>query len=522
MRSIQFRRSINSCRPALIAALALTTFSITQAAAQDARPSTRTLIVFFDGLRPDYITESAMPNLYAFKQQGTYGANHHSVFPTVTRVNSSSYATGSYPGQNGLMGNSVFFPKVKKNGALDTGDARDLNSIDSAMNGHLLTAVSLGELLQKSGKTMMVFSSGSTGQALLQNHKVNGGAIINPDMILPLSIRDSIIRDLGTPPAYAKDNSARHHWVADALLRYGLVENGPSVDAVWFSDPDGAAHREGIGSPAAMASIKVVDAEFGRIISTLKERGMTDRYNIIISTDHGFVTYAGKDNITDLLIRHGLKKDKDSDEVVVAGGSIHVKDHSKETVKKIVEVLQAEDWIGAIFTRGEKSKDTKGWVPGTLSFSSIHWDNAERSGDVLADYRWTDEKNNAGYPGTSYGKGVAGHGSLSPYEVHIGLIVSGPAFKKEHESELPTSNVDITPTVLRLQGVKVPDTMDGRVLEELLVDGKQEPAVKKEVLETSVPTATGQYVLKLNVTTVGRYRYIDYSTVEHTGNKVIN
>ncbi|RYY54054.1 MAG: alkaline phosphatase family protein, partial [Chitinophagaceae bacterium] len=329
--------------------------------------ASRTLIVFFDGLRPDYITPENMPNLYALKQAGVYGTSHHSVFPTVTRVNSSSYATGSYPQQNGLMGNSVFFPKVKKNGALDTGDARDLNSIDSAMQGHLLTSVSLGELLQESGKTMMVFSSGSTGQALLQNHKVNGGAIINPDMILPFSIRDSIIRDLGQPQAYSKDNGPRHEWVANALIRYGLVKDGPSVNAVWFSDPDGCAHRDGIGSPAAMAAIRKVDEQLGRILKTLDERDLRKDFNILFSTDHGFVTYAGKDNITELLVRNGLKESKESEDVVVAGGSIHVKEHDKEKIRKIVTLLQAQDWIGSVFTRGATKKSTAGWVPGTLA-----------------------------------------------------------------------------------------------------------------------------------------------------------
>ena len=39
----------------------------------------KTLIVFFDGLRPDYITEAQMPNLFAFKQSAALGKQHHSV-----------------------------------------------------------------------------------------------------------------------------------------------------------------------------------------------------------------------------------------------------------------------------------------------------------------------------------------------------------------------------------------------------------------------------------------------------------
>ena len=121
--------------------------------AQKGPADIRTLIVFFDGLRPDYITAELMPKLYSFKQQACYGASHHSVFPTVTRVNSSSYSTGSYPATHGLMGNTVYFPEVDKVVGLNTGEASDLNRIDSATKGHLLTtSSSLGQELKKAGK----------------------------------------------------------------------------------------------------------------------------------------------------------------------------------------------------------------------------------------------------------------------------------------------------------------------------------------------------------------------------------
>ena len=86
----------------------------------------RTLVVFFDGLRPDYITPETMPNLYAFSKSGSYGKQHHSIFPTVTRVNGSSFSSGSYPATNGVMGNSVYFPSVDKANGLSTGDYKNL------------------------------------------------------------------------------------------------------------------------------------------------------------------------------------------------------------------------------------------------------------------------------------------------------------------------------------------------------------------------------------------------------------
>jgi hypothetical protein len=476
--------------------------------------SIRTIIVFFDGLRPDYITAAGMPNLYAFSKRSSYGKAHHSVFPTVTRVNATSYATGSYPGTHGLMGNSIYFPQVHKTKSLNTGNASELNAISKALDGHLLTAVSLGEVLKQQNKEMMVFSSGTTGQALMQNHTVSG-AVINPAMILPESFKQNVINDIGPIPPAAKPNTPRHKWITDALIHYSLRMDGPLVSAIWFSDPDGTAHSDGIGSPTAVASIKSVDEQFGRILAAIEEKGYSDYFNIVISTDHGFVTHVGKENLSDFLISKGLKKDANSDDVVLAGGAIYVKDHDTTLIQQIVTALQSQEWAGAIFTKGSKKGDVQGQIAGTLSFESIHWNHADRSADILVDVNWNDNKNEAGYAGTSFSRGVAGHGSLSPYEVHIALLAAGPGFKKSYQSGLPTSNVDLVPTILHLHQLPIPATVTGRVIHELLVERNKAamPVAKQEVIETSATYAGGKYKLILDRTILGNYQYINFAKV---------
>ncbi len=104
--TIQFLRRTSFCFVFFI--------SLCLYAQEETQKDIRTLVVFFDGLRPDYITEQNMPNLYAFSKLGCYGKQHHSVFPTVTRVNGVSLSSGSYPGTHGLMGNTVYFPIVEK------------------------------------------------------------------------------------------------------------------------------------------------------------------------------------------------------------------------------------------------------------------------------------------------------------------------------------------------------------------------------------------------------------------------
>lgn len=118
-----------------------------------------TIIVVFDGLRPDYIKPDWMPNVYAFSKKAAYGKDNHSVFPTVTRVNAASYATGSYPSAHGLMGNDIYLPEVNRLQRLSTGNAGNLRHIMDFTSGKLLTAPSLGEVLRSAGEKMFVYSS---------------------------------------------------------------------------------------------------------------------------------------------------------------------------------------------------------------------------------------------------------------------------------------------------------------------------------------------------------------------------
>ena len=123
-------------------------------------PAHRHLLLVLDGLRPDYVTQDVMPNLHALAQRGVTFSNHHAVYPTVTRVNASSISTGAYPERHGILGNSVFFPRVDAKRFLDTGQRSDLERIEKDQDGVLLTTTTLGETLRANGKKMLAVGSG--------------------------------------------------------------------------------------------------------------------------------------------------------------------------------------------------------------------------------------------------------------------------------------------------------------------------------------------------------------------------
>src|SRR5262245_32633213 len=105
-----------------------------------AQPSAqhRQLIVIVDGLRPDYVTPKAMPRLVRLGQRGIVFNAHHSVVPTVARVNGASFVTGAYPETHGLLGNAIYVPAVSPTRVLDTGAREDLEAVERA-GGRLLT-----------------------------------------------------------------------------------------------------------------------------------------------------------------------------------------------------------------------------------------------------------------------------------------------------------------------------------------------------------------------------------------------
>src|SRR5215831_7940374 len=239
------------------------------------------LVIVVDGLRPDYVTPDVMPRLYRLGRRGIVFTAHHSVFPTVTRVNASSFVTGSYPETHGLLGNTIYIPAVSATRVLDTGERENLEAVEHA-EGRLLTAPTLGEILQRAGRKLLGVSSGSTGSAYLLNYTVSGGALLHTDYTKPPELSSKVLAVLGPPPAHETPNDPQNQRAIDAYLKVGVDDLHPDVTLMWLNDPDGTAHANGIGAPLTKRSLSLVDAGIGRIEDGLRMRGRLDSTNIIV------------------------------------------------------------------------------------------------------------------------------------------------------------------------------------------------------------------------------------------------
>ncbi len=125
-------------------------------------------IFIVDGLRPDSINTLDTPTIARLRKEGVEYLNSHSIFPTVTRVNATALATGTYPVLNGIVGNSMFVSGVNQRTAFDTGDYKQLLKLEQ-VSGRIATVETLGEILQRNRRKLVTVSSGSTGNGFLLN-----------------------------------------------------------------------------------------------------------------------------------------------------------------------------------------------------------------------------------------------------------------------------------------------------------------------------------------------------------------
>jgi len=500
------------------------------------------LIVVMDGLRPDSINREDTPTLFRLRQEGVSYINSHSVFPTVTRVNSAAISTGTYPDVNGLVSNSMFVPGVHLTRPFNTSDHRQLLKLREVSGGRLLFARSLAERLLERGIRFAAVSSGSTGSALLLSHRapegvgvlVNGNFDPGRRVAYPDESNAVILSRFGAAPS--EENSSAVDWADKVLRDYVLPELQPEVVIDWQTEPDGAQHRYGTGSQEARKALANNDRNLALTLAKLQALGLADKTDVIVLSDHGFSLHNFRVDATRALINAGLKSAADSDDVVLASNGqsvlVHVKGRNSQRITRIVRYLQSQDWVDVIFTagrnpavarrgqsaRGRNTDDELGSVPGTFSLGLIRQTNAERGPDILFTLPWSSAVNAFGVAGKHHTDGegnagplvgtASGHGGMSPWVVRNTLILWGADVKHGVTVRTAAGNVDIAPTILALKGVSGGDSLDGRVLAEALRDGPDEEQIPSDtrVLRTE---AGGGYRAAVQITDVGSHRYID-------------
>jgi arylsulfatase A-like enzyme len=479
------------------------------------------VLVVWDGMRADYLTEVNAPVLWQLAQSGVTFSNHHSVFPSLTNANSTVLATGVFGNRSGLLANYEYRPEFDPAKSVGTDLPEIVRKGDELSGGRYLSAPTVAELVQAAGARSAIVG-GKRTSLLHDRHGKQDAAgdsvVLFSGETLPETALAPIVKLLGAfPDAGRTPGSAGDVWTTRALTEVLWANDVPRYSVLWLSEPDRAEHDKGPGSDAALEAIKSSDANLAVVLHALEQKRVRDKTDILVVSDHGFSTIQRGIDLRGLLKAAGfavlVDRDvpaKDGEVRVVANGGmllLYVTNHDAEVTARLVQWLQQSDFAGVLFSRAK--------IEGTFPLSQVHIDTPAAP-DIVMTFRWNGELNKSGAPGMIAALGAtanlpaATHGTFSKFDLHNILVAAGPDFRSKTTSDLPTSNIDVAPTILHLLRITPPQALDGRILHEALVNDKA-PRLRltKAAVEATRKFPGGTWRQHLQTTKLGDEVYID-------------
>src|SRR5690349_7574899 len=134
------------------------------------------VVVVWDGMRPDFITEVDTPTLRQLAREGVFFRNHHPVFLSATEVNGTALATGAYPVHSGIMANKEYRPAITRLGPVGTESPLVMRAADRLTRGHYLSRLTIAEILHNAGHTTAVAGT----KPVVRLHDRNASDIESP------------------------------------------------------------------------------------------------------------------------------------------------------------------------------------------------------------------------------------------------------------------------------------------------------------------------------------------------------
>jgi predicted AlkP superfamily pyrophosphatase or phosphodiesterase len=319
------------------------------------------VVVVWDGMRPDFITERDTPTLHRLAQDGVFFRNHHPVFLSATEVNGTAIATGAYPAHSGIMANKEYRPAINVLLPVGTESPQALREGDRLTKGHYLNRLTIAEILHNAGHTTAV--AGTKAVALLHDRKERDaeyplGKVLYSDKTLPTNTWERLTQELGPYPTNAWPNAGRDEWTTRALIGPFWKAGVPKFSLLWMSEPDYAQHNTGVGSATSRAALKSSDSNLARVLAELDNRGLRGKTDVLVVSDHGFSTITRPVDVALALQNAGFnatrlfkqRPAKDDILVVSNGGAtlLYVIGHDAKLIRSVVDFLQTQEFTGLL------------------------------------------------------------------------------------------------------------------------------------------------------------------------------
>src|SRR5256885_6434509 len=165
-------------------------------------PDRHVVIVVWDGMRPDFVSEQNTPALWKLAESGVTFRNHHSVYPSATIVNGTAINTGVYPDRNGILANHGYQPEINPKSSIDLENARVVRKGDELSGGRYIGVSTIAESVHNRGGTTAIATAKTVGLLFDRRADFRGGPDIFAGDSAPPAVVIQIAKTLGVfPPA---------------------------------------------------------------------------------------------------------------------------------------------------------------------------------------------------------------------------------------------------------------------------------------------------------------------------------
>jgi predicted AlkP superfamily pyrophosphatase or phosphodiesterase len=212
------------------------------------------ILISIDGYRADYLEKYPSPTLSMLAKRGVRARWMTPVFPSLTFPNHYSIATGLYPDNHGIVGNNIYDSEFKQ--------TFTLAKREEVQNGRWWLGEPIWVTAEKQGQRAACFFFPGTEAEIA-----------------------------GKRPSFWKDfdDQLPNFERVDTVLSWLDLprQERPTLITMYFSDVDHAGHDFGPESDGVRQAIARVDESLNRLVEGLKSRGIFDRVNLILVSDHG-------------------------------------------------------------------------------------------------------------------------------------------------------------------------------------------------------------------------------------------
>jgi len=222
--------------------------------AQTIAPRPYVVMLSLDGFRWDYQDKADTPTLDSITRNGVKATGLQPVFPSKTFPNHYSIATGLYAGNHGLISNSFYDPKQKKEYSI-----RDRKAVENGKfyKGEPIWVTAEAQRL----KTGSYFWVGSEAKIK------------------------------GYQPSYWKRYD--HHFPfiqrADSVIAWlkKPYNERPKLITWYIAETDDIGHKYGPNSTKIISTITTLDSIVGYFLNEVSKLEIGDSVNFILVSDHG-------------------------------------------------------------------------------------------------------------------------------------------------------------------------------------------------------------------------------------------